>query len=60
MGRRLLKDRTKGWYSWEERHNSVLRMTVGSINQAQTKNQQERFKHSRKISRISDEEKDFR
>ena len=60
MERRLVKDRAKGWYSWEERHNFLLRMTTGSINQAQTKNHQERIKHSRKISRISDEEKEFR
>ena len=60
MGRRSVSDKGRGLQDWEARHNPELRMTVNSMNQALTKIQQERFNHSRKLSKISNEEKQYR
>ena len=59
MPRRLMRDGYRGWYGWEGRFNSLIRMSADSMNNTHAKNKQERFQLRLSQEQLEEEERKF-
>lgn len=58
MPQKLVRDSDRGWYGWESRYNSLLRMSNRSLDSTRIKIKLEQFRHSSDLQRIHLEEKE--
>ncbi|KAK2157016.1 hypothetical protein LSH36_200g00013 [Paralvinella palmiformis] len=59
MRGRLVRDGYRGWYGWEDRYNTIIRMSFESMSNTNARNKQERFRYQRNRKQIEKQEQRY-